>query len=62
MEVPLTGASAIISGEEREALDRQLTDPSAAQEKQSRPAQPSREVPAFLQQSSDEPVEHLREN
>ena len=62
VEVPLTGASAIISGEEREALDRQLTDPSAAQEKQSRPAQPAREVPAFLQQSSDEPVEHLREN
>ncbi len=54
------GASAIIPPEEREELDRQLTDPGSKPAPQKK--QPEVDVPAFLQRPADEPAEHLREN
>ncbi len=57
------GASAIIPPEEREALDRQLTDPGNRPAKeQKKPEVNEAEIPAFLQRPADEPAEHLREN
>jgi len=55
------GAAAIISGAEKEALDRQLSDPTVGGKK------PQQEIsledlPSFLQKSADEPAENLREN
>jgi len=55
------GAAAIISGEEREALDRQLSDPANRSEKKPQP-KPVEDIPEFLRQPAVEPVEHLREN
>ena len=54
------GAAAIISGEEREELDRQLSDPANRSEKKPQP-KPVEDIPEFLRQPA-EPVEHLREN
>ena len=60
-EAPVTGgAAAIISGEEREELDRQLSDPGNRSEKKPQP-KPVEDIPEFLRQPA-EPVEHLREN
>ncbi len=57
------GASAIIPPEEREELDRQLTDPGNRPAKeQKKPEVNEAELPAFLQRPADEPAEHLREN
>ena len=62
-EEPTGGASAIISGEEREELDRQLTDPTTGADKAKKPQPvPVEDIPAFLQQPAGEPAEHLREN
>ena len=61
-EAPVTGgAAAIISGEEREELDRQLSDPGNRSEKKPQP-KPVEDIPEFLRQPAVEPVEHLREN
>ncbi len=54
------GASAIIPPEEREAIDKQLSDPANKPLQQKKPAEV--DVPAFLQRPADEPAEHLREN
>ena len=61
VEPQSAGAAAIISGAEKEALDRQLSDPTLGGKK------PQQEIsledlPSFLQKSSDEPAENLREN
>ncbi|MBQ8400658.1 MAG: KH domain-containing protein, partial [Clostridia bacterium] len=55
------GAAAIISGEEREQLDRQLSDPTNRSEKKPQP-RPVEDIPEFLRQPTVEPAEHLREN
>ena len=58
------GAAAILSAEEREEIDRQLSDPNNGTDRNRNTPKPvaPEEIPEFLRQPVIEQTEHLREN
>jgi len=56
------GASAIVTAEEKEELDRQLSEIKPKDKPKKPQKLPIEALPDFLQNAVDEPAEHLREN